>query len=146
MKTVGQGWVGMAMSRVLQERRHCSRSTCLIVSTSAWYQQGGTTVNSVPAWASHIPSCLPSSLYLPAPLQVCLPQPSMHVLAHISVPACISAPLQVLFWIGAPTSLALSLIRVGDWVATRKDLEHINGGWMIMVRRWQGTKDGINKR
>mmetsp|Transcript_38079 Transcript_38079/g.84818 ORF Transcript_38079/g.84818 Transcript_38079/m.84818 type:complete len:945 (+) Transcript_38079:211-3045(+) len=39
---------------------------------------------------------------------------------------------KVLFWIGAPSGLFVSLYRVGDWLATRKDLEHVNAAWMIM--------------
>jgi tellurite resistance protein TehA-like permease len=37
----------------------------------------------------------------------------------------------VLFWTGAPLSLLLSLVRMGDFIALRKDLEHVNASWMI---------------
>lgn len=38
----------------------------------------------------------------------------------------------VLFWIGAPTSLLLSIIWVGSWVALKKEIEHVNASWMLM--------------
>ncbi|KAG2497195.1 hypothetical protein HYH03_004784 [Edaphochlamys debaryana] len=39
---------------------------------------------------------------------------------------------KVLFWIGAPTSLAISLIWVSGWIASKKELEHVNAAWMLM--------------
>lgn len=39
---------------------------------------------------------------------------------------------KVLFWIGAPTSLFLSLVWVGGWIALKKELEHVNASWMMM--------------
>lgn len=37
-----------------------------------------------------------------------------------------------LFWLGAGPTMALSIVRVGDWIAHRKELEHLNGGWMLV--------------
>ncbi|KAG2443533.1 hypothetical protein HXX76_001885 [Chlamydomonas incerta] len=39
---------------------------------------------------------------------------------------------KVLFWIGAPTSLFLSIVWVGSWIALKKELEHVNASWMLM--------------
>ncbi|PNH09480.1 Glutaredoxin-C6 [Tetrabaena socialis] len=39
---------------------------------------------------------------------------------------------KVLFWIGAPVSLLLSIVWVGGWIAAKKELEHVNASWMMM--------------
>ncbi|KXZ47349.1 hypothetical protein GPECTOR_36g72 [Gonium pectorale] len=39
---------------------------------------------------------------------------------------------KVLFWIGAPTSLLISIIWVAGWIALKKELEHVNASWMMM--------------
>ncbi|KAG2453177.1 hypothetical protein HYH02_002501 [Chlamydomonas schloesseri] len=39
---------------------------------------------------------------------------------------------KVLFWIGAPTALFLSIVWVGSWIALKKEIEHVNAAWMMM--------------
>lgn len=38
---------------------------------------------------------------------------------------------RVFFWIGAPTSLFVSLLKWGSWIGVRKDMEHVNPAWMV---------------
>lgn len=46
-----------------------------------------------------------------------------------------SNPLaHVAYWIGAPMTFLLSIIVVGDWIANRSDLEHINAVRLEFVR------------
>lgn len=85
-------------------------------------------------------------LLLPSPpppgklrsLPVALPSISVHAcmvciptLTH-SFAALTRAAPQVLFWIGAPTSLSISIARVGSWIASAKEVEHVNAAWMIV--------------
>lgn len=59
--------------------------------------------------------------------------PFVTLMLYAALVAPHSLPLaKVLFWVGAPTTLLLSIIRVGDWIATRKDLEHFNASWLLL--------------
>ena len=38
---------------------------------------------------------------------------------------------RVFFWFGAPISMLISLLKISSWIASNRDIEHINAAWMI---------------
>lgn len=39
---------------------------------------------------------------------------------------------QVIFWVGAGSNMAITIFRVGFWIATKKDYEHLNATWIVV--------------